>query len=519
MKKFPSNYLLNPTSFILGTPQTPDPPPPPGGPGSPFALALLGYLNIQTETQVELSGNNGPGILDGFFFVDYFLDTGVPDQSVPSTWPDFTQYATIREAFEHATQENFRWGYLSAPPIAGEDDPYVLLDNESIVAGELTNSVRHIFPGETQHSTFFSINWARGLRDQSLGFLFSAETGSGGVPSEYDVQISDFAPMGFGLQGITLPDLSANWTEVTTNLWSVGSSTIKNMITSNAFDLFVACNQGEILKSTDNGTTFTNVFDLAGTQNFRLIFTGNDIVCAIDSTGRVFSSENGGTTWTDRGMPFTSGQPTTITFLNAGTSYFIVGGLLINGTHRLFRSEDCITWTEFGDNIGSVSRKSRPLIADVGSGNEVFLYYLNDEITRLDPTDIVETVYQSPPLATSIRTLYVESGLTIYRNGSSSFMTGYNGTTEFTHGASYHETHVDRNTFRKENGVIFGTDRNLVIYGTKTEWLTTDGLTYKKMPTAYDDFSVKGSPIFHDLSDYYYAFSDKHALYKNPLGI
>ncbi len=517
-------YIVDPPAHVIASqPKTalgpqvlpPDPEVPPGDPGT-YALEDLAFLDIQTVSSAELSGNTGNGILDGWYQTWYILDAGVPAQSVPLSWGDYQEFGSIQEAFEHSTAKNFRWGFLNVPQIAGEDDPYSMFDNyNNPPVGEMNTSMEHVFPGETRGGTFFTVAWAGGLVDPGTArFFSSAEGGSGASPTEWNVTANDNDRIGIGLVGTRLPAVSANWTDELSNMWTAGTATFRYDWCSDGTNIYVGANNTEILRSTDGGTTFANCFDLGGVHTFTKITAGGGIVMAISSAERVFTSSNGGTNWVDRGLLPTTGSVNTLMFFDGTTDYFIVGGFL-GGQYRLYRSTDGVTWTEFGTSIASNVKKGFPFIGDIGSGNEIFLGYQASAITRMAPTDANETAYQSPPSATDIRGFYVESGLTVFYDQTNG-MIGYNGTTEYTHSV-FHDVQAYR--FGKDGTNIFAPYLNTLVYGTAAEWLTTDGMSYSKMPCSYDESVLKsGEPVKHG-TDWIYAFRFKGKVYTNTGGI
>jgi hypothetical protein len=521
-------YIVNPPSYIsLGFTHNPYqgpavipeiPPEPPGDPGT-YELEDLAYLDIQTQASAELSGNtSGLGILDGWYQTYYFLDAGVPDQAVPLSWGDYQEYGSIREAFEHSTAMNFRWGYLDAPAIAGEDNPYSLLENTGKASGYMGTILEHWFPGETDNGTFFNITWDTGLADVTDRFFFSAEGGapSNVIPTEYDVTANDNDRIGIGLVGTRLPSVTANWTAASSNQNSgIGVHTLKYDVAADASNIYISCNQGEILRSTDNGTTWADCFDLAGTQIFLKIVAGNGIVMAIDSTEVVYTSSNGGTNWTNQGALPQLGSVNTLQYFDGVTKYFIVGGFL-GSAYRLYRTTDGITWTEFGTGITSNIKKAYPFIGDSGSGLELFLYYLDASITSLSPTDANETAFQTPTSATDIRSLYVENGLTIFRD-SANGMIAYNGTTEYTHNGYNWDIDPILTPNYKEGTKIILSYRNLLLQGTSAEWLTQDGITLAKVPMTYDDFAI-GNRVVKQGANWVWVINVKGETYLNSVG-
>ena len=509
---FASNPKLSQGPFVL----PPDPPAPLG----PYTFADIAYLDISGVSSAELSGNNGNGVLD-WYSTFYYLDVGVPEQAVPSGWPGFGEFGSIREALEHAGPKHVLWTFLSAPAISGEPEPYAMLDNDPSRGDDyFGTNLRHTFPGAITYAMNFNISFSQGLQDPAnLRFMFSSESGGGSVPADWDVTVNDNDRFGVALDARTiptLPALSAGWTEQGSNLATAGTAAFRYKVASLNSRLYVSGNDGNILRSTNNGTTFSDCFNLAGAFNFTQLAAGNGIVMAISSTEEVFTSVDNGDNWVSQGTPTDWTNVYTLQYLDQGIYQVFVASVFANG-YKLFYSTNGVSWTEFGELITSNVKKAYPVINDVGNGKEIFLYYLTGEITKLFILDSNETTYQSPPSATSLRSIHVENGFTAFYDGTNGFI-GYNGTTEYTQTLAYDISVGIESAIKIGQNIIFYDSSNLAVYGTTSDWLSQDSVSIAKIPTAMDDFILGNRPVFDGVT-YNFVMRNKLEVYRSDTGI
>jgi hypothetical protein len=88
----------------------------------------------------------------------------------------------------------------------------------------------------------------------------------------------------------------ANWS-------SVNYSVV--CLATNGVELYAGTSSGEVLKSTDNGYTFTPTTSFGGDAIFSIVAVGSNVVAASYTGSGIFVSTNKGNTWTQKNDGFT----------------------------------------------------------------------------------------------------------------------------------------------------------------------------------------------------------------------
>lgn len=114
--------------------------------------------------------------------------------------------------------------------------------------------------------------------------------------------------------------------------------------------IIVGTGDGAILRSANNGLTWTNQGILTTATPIKVISAGNGVVVVPDSTGHVFRSTDAGLTWLNLGITLGSGNLLSGDYFGNGV---IILGEEGNATNsHLFRSSDSgYTWTDLGNII------------------------------------------------------------------------------------------------------------------------------------------------------------------------
>ncbi len=123
---------------------------------------------------------------------------------------------------------------------------------------------------------------------------------------------------------------------------------------------------GKILRSTDNGVTWTDLNEADAATNITAMISlgGGILLAGSDTDGRILRSTNSGATWTSLGTACV-GEIQVSSFADLG------GGVVIAGTTQhahLLRSDDYgATWMDIGSQVGA-DTGDVPAIASLGSG-------------------------------------------------------------------------------------------------------------------------------------------------------